>query len=308
MTNKKKVQVLSTSFCIFVCPNLSSKSIKMNLQESGFRVLKQLGEGTFGKVFLAQTPSYNQAVCVKQIIMRNPEVELEMIRAEVYIISQLKHPRIVKFLQSFVQGKVANIVMEYAPGGTMRNIIKNHLKKPLTREELLAYFCDILSGLEYLNIRHVIHRDLKPENLLLGKDNRIKIADFGISLVHSSHAKKMDHLGTPYYLAPEILKGLSSDYKVDVWSLGCILYEMCTGTGPFSFANTMDELKAMVLGNKSPFYNCQKVEYKYGKMWSGICERMLTYNRLQRITLRDIITFDATITLHFYNLYFDYSY
>ncbi|XP_055921008.1 serine/threonine-protein kinase Nek5-like [Eupeodes corollae] len=280
----------------------------MNLENSGFHVLKLLGEGTFGKVFLAETANHRHPVCVKQIVMQNPSTELKMIREEVYIISQLKHPRIIKFLQSFVQGEVVNIIMEYASGGTMRTIIENNLKKPLTQSELLAYFCDMLSGLEYLHIRHVIHRDLKPENILIDKNNRIKIADFGIALIHSSHAKKMDALGTPYYLAPEILRGYTCDFKADIWSLGCILYEMCTGCGPFSFAETMSELRAMVLHSSSAFYHCKKMELYYGKMWSGLCERMLTYDRTQRIPLPEIVKFNPTITLYFYNLYFDYSY
>lgn len=274
----------------------------MNLEESGFHVIKTLGKGTFGKVFLARNQLYQQPVCVKQIIMQNPTVELKMIRAEVYIICQLKHSRIINFLQSFIQGNVVNIVMEYAPGGTMRDIIKKQLIKPLSQKQLLAYFCDILSGLEYLNIRHVIHRDLKPENLLLDKDNRIKIADFGIALIHSSHAQKMDSLGTPYYLAPEILRGYDCDFKVDVWSFGCVLYEMCTGVGPFNFAKTMDELKSMVLKNKSAFYNCPKVEMQYGKMWARLCERMLTYDRMKRIALKDILTYHSTITKHYCDL------
>ncbi|XP_055848646.1 serine/threonine-protein kinase Nek5 [Episyrphus balteatus] len=280
----------------------------MNLEGNGLHVVKLLGEGTFGRVFLAETANDRHRVCVKQIVMRDPSTELKMIREEVYIISQLKHPRIIKFLQSFVQGEVVNIIMEYAPGGTMRTIIDNHIKKPLTHNELQAYFCDMLSGLEYLHIRHVIHRDLKPENLLLDKNNRIKIADFGIALIHSSHAKKMDALGTPYYLAPEILRGYQCDFKADVWSLGCILYEMCSGLGPFSFADTMRELRAMVLHSNSTFYHCKKLEVYYGKMWSTLCERMLTYDRMQRISLPDIVKFHPSITLYFYNLYFDYSY
>lgn len=198
--------------------------------------------------------------------------------------------------------------MEYAPNGTLHDLICQARPNGLTHNEIMRYFCDMLMGLEYLHIRHVMHRDLKPANLLVDDNYRLKIADFGISLVHASKNSSVKSLGTPYYLPPEVLRGDKYDYKSDIWSMGCILYEMCTGHSPFSQAATLDELRYLVRVLTRQKMDCSNIRKLNGPLWAQLCERMIVGNMQMRISLPDIICLDPTLTIAYYNKYFDYKY
>ncbi|TMW43987.1 hypothetical protein DOY81_010930 [Sarcophaga bullata] len=135
-----------------------------DLGDPSLKPLKVLGAGSFGRVFLCKHRN-TQMVCVKRIIVHNPRQDMKMIMEEVYIISQLRHPNIIQFIGSFVHAGTVNIIMEYAPHGTLLDIIGKARPDGFSNGIILRYFCDILMGLEYLHIRHVFHRDLKPANL-----------------------------------------------------------------------------------------------------------------------------------------------
>lgn len=198
--------------------------------------------------------------------------------------------------------------MEYAPHGTLLDIICQVRPTGLSNDNILRYFCDILMGLEYLHIRNVFHRDLKPANLLIDKNNHIKIADFGISLVHTPNKSTYSTAGTAVYSAPEVLRGGKYDYKSDIWSFGCILYEMCMGHSPFSQALNIDDLLYLMKVLTSPKLNSSNVRAKYGTLWANLCDRMIVVNLQQRISLPDILRFHPGLTLNYYNKYFDYRY
>lgn len=198
--------------------------------------------------------------------------------------------------------------MEHAPNGTLQDLIHQAHPKGLTNTEILGYFCDMLMGLEYLHIRHVLHRDLKPANLLVDAHYHLKIADFGISLIHSSHKGTVATMGTPYYTAPELLRGEKYDNKSDIWSLGCILYEMCAGYNPFQQAATLDELRYVIRVLTRHKLDCSNIRKKNGPLWANLCERMIVNNVQHRIALPDILCLDASLTLPYYNKYFDYKY
>ncbi|XP_005184555.1 serine/threonine-protein kinase nekl-2 [Musca domestica] len=279
----------------------------MDLGDPTLKPIKVLGAGSFGRVFLCKYRN-NQKVCVKRIIVVNPKVEMGMILEEVYIISQLQHPNIIQFISSFMHAGTVNIIMEYAPNGTLQDLIHNARPKGLTHNEIMRYFCDALMGLEYLHVRHVIHRDLKPANLLVDANHNLKIADFGISLVHASKVHNPAALGTPYYTPPEVLRGERFDYKSDIWSLGCILYEMCMGHGPFSQAATLDELRYLIRVLTRQKMDCSNIRKLYGCMWAQLCERMIVTNLQMRISLPEIIVLEPSLTIYYYNKYFDYKY
>ncbi|XP_017054802.1 aurora kinase A [Drosophila ficusphila] len=292
----------------------------MNLGDPNLRVRAVLGQGTFGRVFLChQNEGRNQPprkVCVKRIIVRNPKTELGLIKEEVYIISQLRHPHIVEFLRSFCHAGTVNIVMEYVPNGTLRNVIEQ--LPPGTggvgEERLLSFFRDMVVGLEYLHIRCVIHRDIKPENMLLSANDRVKIADFGISNVHAPSSLAQAGLGTPMYMAPEAIckSGGKVDFKSDVWSLGLVLYELCLGRSPFAALldknATPGQLHAVVQALVRPRLDCQLIRRHYDPVWAQICELMVVYEQERRICLPDIFHLNARITAVLYQHYFSYSY
>ncbi|XP_065357276.1 serine/threonine-protein kinase nekl-2 [Calliphora vicina] len=279
----------------------------MDLGDPSLKPIKVLGTGTFGRVFLCKYRN-NQMVCVKRIIVQNPKQDMKMIMEEVYIISQVRHPNIIQFIGSFVHSGTVNIIMEYAANGTLMDIINQSRAVGFSIANILRYFCDILMGLEYLHIRHVFHRDLKPANLLIDLNDHIQIADFGISLIHSPNKANGNAAGTAFYSAPEVLRGDKYDYKSDVWSLGCILYEMCVGHSPFSQAHNMDDLVYLIKVLTRHKLNCSFIRNKYGSLWANLCEQMITTNLQQRISLPEVLSMDPALTIPYYNKYFDYKY
>ncbi|KAM7351417.1 pan gu [Cochliomyia hominivorax] len=279
----------------------------MDLGDPSLKPIKVLGAGSFGRVFLCKYRN-TQMVCVKRIIVQNPKQDMKMIMEEVYIISQVRHPNIIQFIGSFVHAGTVNIIMEYAPKGTLLDIINHARPMGLSNTNILCYFCDILMGLEYLHIRHVFHRDLKPANLLVDINDHIKIADFGISLIHTPNKASGNAAGTAFYSAPEVLRGEKYDYKSDIWSLGCILYEMCVGHSPFSQANNMEDLLYLIKVLTRQKLNCAYIRNKHGSLWANLCEQMITINLQQRISLPDILCIDPALTIPYYNKYFDYKY
>ncbi|XP_067632842.1 serine/threonine-protein kinase nekl-2 [Eurosta solidaginis] len=284
----------------------------MNLGDSSLQLIRVLGEGGFGRAYLCKTndPSNQHYVCVKSIRIRQPNAEMKMLMQEIYIISQLKHPNIVRFIRSFVYLNSLNIVMEFAANGTIRDVISTHNNhRPcIPRKIFISLMYGILLGLEYLHIRHVIHRDLKPENILLDSANRIKIADFGISTIHTTDKPLHGLIGTYLYMAPEVMRGEKYEFKSDIWSLGCILYEMCIGTNPFSHAQNLPHLKYMIQRSVQYGHNIGPISTYYGVEWGRLCEKMLNVQPKKRISISSIIKDNPKIAISYYVMYFKYSY
>ncbi|XP_064538451.1 serine/threonine-protein kinase Nek3 [Drosophila montana] len=290
----------------------------MDLGDANLRTVRILGQGTFGRVFLClQREGRNdRKVCVKRIIMRNPKSELALIKEEIYIISQLRHPHIVQFIRYFMHSGTVNIVMEYASNGTMRDVIQRTSQNAnglLDKARLLRFFSDMILGLEYLHIRHVIHRDIKPENMLLDANDRVKYADFGISNVHAPDKQQpWQVLGTPLYMAPEIMCGAKCDFKSDIWSLGLVLYELCIGRNPFQAllrpTDPFGQVRSVVKAMAQPRLDCQVMRRRYEPIWARLCESMVVYKPEQRICLPDLICIDPYITQSIYGRYFKYDY
>lgn len=179
---------------------------------------------------------------IKQIKIRHDSIAL--IAAELAILESIDHPRIVKLIERFCAGSKLNLIFEYVPGGTLRNILIERQRKNsfFPENELLKLFKDITDGVEVLHDLNVIHRDLKPDNILVDGDNRLKICDFGTSKIlpkHESSVVKHMDIGTWSYMAPEIVKQKPYDKKSDVWSLGVILLEMAILKHPYGSVSSL---------------------------------------------------------------------
>lgn len=222
----------------------------------------------------------------------------------------------MQFIRYFIHSGTVNIVMEYAANGTIRNVIQQVKSTGgLDKTRLLRYFGDMIMGLEYLHIRHVIHRDIKPENILLDGNDRIKFADFGISNVYAPGKQVAWHvLGTPLYMAPEVMRGSKCCFKSDIWSLGLVLFELCVGRNPFmsvldaSVHYEQKHVHSVIKSMTRPRLDCQLMRHRYEPIWTRICESMVVYDLEKRICLPDLFCLDPHITLHLYNQYFDYKY
>jgi len=222
-----------------------------SLSKDDFTVLKVIGQGSFGKVYLVskkEEPNKGKVFAMKvlsksRIIERN---ELEHIKAEKSILMKLEFPFLVRLHYSFQTLNQLYFVMDYINGGELFYHLQK--EKKFTEERVRFYAAEIVAGLEYLHMAGVIYRDLKPENLLLTSKGHIVMTDFGLSKegLHDPRDRTRTFCGTPEYLAPEILGGEGYSKAVDWWSFGTLLYEMLTGLPPF-YSEELEEMYAKIM-------------------------------------------------------------
>ncbi len=153
---------------------------------------------------------------------------------EIELHSQLNHPHIVKLYGSKkLDGKLF-IILEYLPNGTLFDRIQ---KTNMTNEEIIDIFIDLMDAVAYIHSKNMIHRDIKPENIIAGEDDKFKICDFGFTAlvgnIRGKNHKRMTFCGTNEYFAPEILNGQQQSEKVDIWTMGVLLYEVAHKRSPF---------------------------------------------------------------------------
>ena len=215
--------------------------------------VKELSKGSYGIAYLVKRSIKEDHVVVKSIILDGlSDNEKKDTFKEAKILMSLKHHNIIKFIEVFKQSKpksTLNIVMEYANGGDLFSKIREQqLKNKLFSEtQILDWLTQICLGLKYIHNNKILHRDIKSKNIFLTKNGLVKIGDFGISKCLSSSVEvAKTFIGTPYYLSPEIVSNQPYSYKSDVWSLGVLLYELCTLKLPFDGVS-LNKLSANIL-------------------------------------------------------------
>ena len=218
-----------------------------------YKVIKQLGEGSFGKAFLCKRESDDSLCVIKQILIEGlDKKEKDDVLNESIILAKLDHLNIIKFFEVFESNKpkhMVNIVTEYADGGDLSEKIKEKKNKNnnFTESEILDYFTQICLAIKHIHEKKIIHRDLKSGNIFLMKNGLVKLGDFGIAKrFQKTMDKAKTFIGTPYYLSPEIINGKPYDSKSDIWSLGVLLYEMMTFKMPFN-ANSLPMLSVKIM-------------------------------------------------------------
>jgi len=171
-------------------------------------------------------------VAIKKISLNNQNTSLLI--AELSIMKASIHENIVKYYDSFLVDEKLWVAMEYMGGGCLTDILEIYDHFQLN-EEHMAFVCqEILKGLRYIHFYHRIHRDIKSDNILLGSDGSVKIADFGYAAqLTEQKSKRQTIVGTPYWMAPELIKAENYDQKVDIWSLGIVVIEMGDGEPPY---------------------------------------------------------------------------
>lgn len=197
-----------------------------------FEIGKPLGRGKFGHVYLAREKRTKYIVAIKvlqksQLLKAGVEHQL---RREIEIQSHLRHRNILRMYGYFYDSKRIYLILEYSTGGELYKKLTN--KGHFSEYVSACYVADLARALHFCHSKHVIHRDIKPENLLIGAHGEVKIADFGWS-VHAPSSRRNTLCGTLDYLPPEMVEGREHDEKVDVWSLGVLMYEFLVGVPPF---------------------------------------------------------------------------
>lgn len=205
-----------------------------------FQKKKKLGEGAGGIVYECVDRRTQELVAVKIA----PREEMETLKSEIALQSLSKHENVVQFLETYNVGDQVWIVIELMDGGALTNIVGRKIKWP---ESCMAYVLQqCLQGLESLHACYRLHRDIKSDNILWDYKGRIKLADFGfaVTLTEEEFART-SVVGTPYWMAPELIKAEDYDQKVDVWSLGITAIEMAQGQPPMMKRNC-PPLKALL--------------------------------------------------------------
>uniref|UniRef100_A0A8C6DS49 non-specific serine/threonine protein kinase n=1 Tax=Moschus moschiferus TaxID=68415 RepID=A0A8C6DS49_MOSMO len=209
-----------------------------------YDMIKAIGEGAFGKAYLAKRKSDSEHCVVKEInFEKMPSQEKEASKKEVILLAKMKHPNIVTFFSSFQENNRLFIVMEYCDGGDLMKRIRRQRGVLFSEDQILSWFVQISLGLKHIHDRKVLHRDIKTQNIFLSKNGMVaKLGDFGIARVlNNTMELARTCVGTPYYLSPEICQNKPYNNKTDIWSLGCVLYELCTLRHPFE-GNNLQQL------------------------------------------------------------------
>ncbi|KAJ8252942.1 hypothetical protein GJAV_G00207410 [Gymnothorax javanicus] len=200
-------------------------------------IVRKIGEGSFGKAFLAKAKDGSSKQCViKEVNLRKMSAkEREMSRKEAALLSRMKHPNIVSFLKSFEDRLNLYIVMEYCDGGDLLKRINMQKGVLFTENQVMDWFVQICLGLKHIHDRKVLHRDIKSQNIFIANNGtKVKLGDFGTArMLNNTMELARTCIGTPYYLSPEICENRPYNNKTDIWSLGCVLYELCTLKHPF---------------------------------------------------------------------------
>ncbi|KAL8389929.1 hypothetical protein RB595_009191 [Gaeumannomyces hyphopodioides] len=228
-----------------------------------------IGQGSFGSVYLALHAITGELLAVKQVEAPSPGANsqndarkksmIEALKREISLLRDLRHPNIVQYLGCGSSAESLNIFLEYVPGGSVQSMLNSYgaLPEPLVR----SFVRQILNGLSYLHNRDIIHRDIKGANILVDNKGAIKISDFGISkkveatniLNGANNAKNRPSLqGSVFWMAPEVVKQTSYTRKADIWSLGCLVVEMMTGSHPFPDCTQLQAIFKIGGGKTTP--------------------------------------------------------
>ncbi|XP_026474621.1 serine/threonine-protein kinase 4 [Ctenocephalides felis] len=214
---------------------LSEESLTRQPEEV-FDIICKLGEGSYGSVYKALHKESGQVLAIKQVPV---DTDLQEIIKEISIMQQCDSPYVVKYYGSYFKNTDLWIVMEYCGAGSVSDIMRLR-KKTLTEEEIATILCDTLKGLEYLHLRRKIHRDIKAGNILLNSEGHAKLADFGVAgQLTDTMAKRNTVIGTPFWMAPEVIQEIGYDCVADIWSLGITALEMAEGKPPYGDIHPM---------------------------------------------------------------------
>ncbi|CAF1128788.1 unnamed protein product [Adineta steineri] len=257
------------------------------LYRKRYKVDKKLGAGNFGTAYLVTDLKVKNDPKVLKVVRlgeMDSEQAVDSVR-EAELLAKLDNEHIVKFHESFVENDCLCIVTEFCEGGDLDQRLKELKKQKRTLEEdqVTEWLIQILIAVQYMHKSRILHRDLKARNIFL-KSNKIKIGDFGISrILVGTMDVATTFTGTPYYMSPEVMKHDGYEAKSDIWSVACLLYEMCTNEHAFDGKGLMNVIYKVVEG-KPP-----ELPKTYSKELNDVCKKMFIKDPKKRPTAAEVL-------------------
>jgi len=265
---------------------------------NNYESISIIGRGAHGVCHLCRRigDTLRQKVVIKKIAIDGVSTaEESAIMGEVKLLQVLQHPNIIGYYEYFLESGSLCIVMQYAEGGTMAQMLveqKEKLGMTLPHMKVIDYFTQIVIALNYMHSKQVLHRDLKTQNILLNRRRTIcKLSDFGISKQLNTRSQASTLIGTPSYLSPEICEGRAYNHKSDIWSLGCILYELVALRRAFDGQNVGHLVIKITTGKFEPLGD------EVSRPLKVMVAQLLHLNENRRPDLKDILV-DPLILPH----------
>ena len=199
-----------------------------------------IGKGGFGEVWKVNHKKSNDLFVIKVLDKKRLKSQklIEQLNLEIKIMYKVHHPHIMQLINHFEDDNNFFMIMPYASRGQLYTLLKKNVK--LEQKMTAQFIRETISAVKYLHEHNIIHRDIKPENILLDQNYRVKLSDFGWSNFCNPDEKRKTFCGTPEYLSPEMVMKLPHDYRVDIWSLGVLLFECLAGYPPFTGQNEIE--------------------------------------------------------------------
>ncbi|PXF45764.1 Serine/threonine-protein kinase svkA [Gracilariopsis chorda] len=213
-----------------------------------YEKLECIGKGTFGEVFKGRELSTGKIVALKLIDLEKMDEEIDVIQREIEVMRQISNPYVVQYHTSLMQGSTLWIIMEFMSAGSLKELIDG--VGPLPEDAVATVMKALCKGLDYVHKGHKLHRDIKAANILLNDHGDVKLADFGVAGQMTTTIRQRNTMvGSPFWMAPEVVQKSLYDEKADIWSMGITGIELAEGLPPYA---TEHPFRALFLIPKNP--------------------------------------------------------